>query len=264
MRCNFRIGQQAADVEFFDSQTDDLFINGTFGWPANKANNLPSGGPAPPIAVPGIRVKATLSDQVTVFGAVFNGNAARPGEGDPQLRDNHGLAFRVNDPPWLIGQVRWSYDLDFGRGPLAGNFTPGGWYHTGQFDDQRFTAQGALDCRSQRDRYRRKTSRQFRSFAVVEQTLYRPPSVTEKGVSASVPGVTAFARIAYSPPDRNLIDLYLDGGIGLSGLVPGRPLDRFGMAVAYMRISDSARNLDRDSQFFRRPAEPGAQQRDAD
>ena len=93
--------------------------------------------------MPGIRVKATLSDQVTVFGAVFNGNAARPGEGDPQLRDNHGLAFRVNDPPWLIGQVRWSYDLDFGRGPLAGNFTPGGWYHTGQFDDQRFTAQGA-------------------------------------------------------------------------------------------------------------------------
>ena len=139
---NFRIGQQAADVEFFDSQTDDLFINGTFGWPANKANNLPSGGPAPPIAVPGIRVKATLSDQVTVFGAVFNGNAARPGDGDPQLRDNHGLAFRVNDPPWLIGQVRWSYDLDFGRGLLAGNFTPGGWYHTGRFDDQRFTAQG--------------------------------------------------------------------------------------------------------------------------
>ena len=101
---SFRVGQQAADVEFFDSQTDDLFINGTFGWPANKANNLPSGGPAPPIAVPGIRVKATLSDQVTVFGAVFNGNAARPGDGDPQLRDNHGLAFRVNDPPWLIGQ----------------------------------------------------------------------------------------------------------------------------------------------------------------
>ena len=111
---NIRVGQQAADVEFFDSQTDDLFINGTFGWPANKANNLPSGGPAPPIAVPGIRVKATLSDQITVFGAVFNGNAARPGDGDPQLRDNHGLAFRVNDPPWLIGQVRWSYDLDFG------------------------------------------------------------------------------------------------------------------------------------------------------
>jgi porin len=62
--------------------------------------------------------------------------------------------------------------------------------------------------------------------------------------------VTAFARIAYSPPDRNLIDLYIDGGIGVSGLVSGRPADRFGMAVAYMRISGAARSLDRDSQFF--------------
>src|SRR6202163_4982669 len=91
---NIRIGQQAADVEFFDSETDDLFINGTFGWPAIKATNLPAGGPAPPIAALGIRVKAMLSDRITFFGGVFNGSAARPGEGDPQLRDNHGLAFR--------------------------------------------------------------------------------------------------------------------------------------------------------------------------
>ena len=61
-RLNIRAGQQAADVEFFDSQTDDLFINGTFGWPAIKATNLPAGGPAPPIAVPGIRIKAALTE----------------------------------------------------------------------------------------------------------------------------------------------------------------------------------------------------------
>jgi porin len=47
-----------------------------------------------------------------------------------------------------------------------------------------------------------------------------------------------------------LIDLYLDGGIGFVGFVPGRPLDRFGMAVAYMRISNADRNLDRDTQLF--------------
>ena len=247
---NIRVGQQAADVEFFDSQTDDLFINGTFGWPANKANNLPAGGPAPPIAVPGIRVKATLSDQITVFGAVFNGNAARPGDGDPQLRDNHGLAFRVNDPPWLIGQVRWSYDIDVGGRPLRRQFHAGSLVSFRTIRRSALHRAGPLDRRSRRDRHRRKASRQFRNFAVVEQTLYRPASVTEKGVSASVPGVTAFARIAYSPPDRNLIDLYVDGGIGFIGLVPGRPLDRFGMAVAYMRISSAARNLDRDTQFF--------------
>lgn len=247
---SIRGGQQAADVEFFDSQTDDLFVNGTFGWPAGKATNLPAGGPAPPIAVPGIRVKAALSDQITVFGAVFNGNAARPGDGDPQLRDNHGLAFRVNDPPWVIGQVRWDYEISFGGRPLAGNFTPGAWHHFGQFDDQRFTTQGLSIADPSGTGIAAKLRGNFGVFAVVEQTLYRPESVTQKGVSASVPGVTAFVRIAYSPPDRNLIDLYLDGGIGFAGMVPGRPLDRFGMAVAYMRISNAARNLDRDVQFF--------------
>jgi porin len=74
--------------------------------------------------------------------------------------------------------------------------------------------------------------------------------VTDKSISASLPGITAFGRIAYSPPDRNLIDLYLDGGIGFVGFVPGRPLDRFGAAIAYMRISNTARNLDIDTQFF--------------
>ncbi len=247
---NIRAGQQAADVEFFDSETDDLFINGTFGWPAIKATNLPAGGPAPPIAVPGIRVKAALSDRITAFGAVFNGNAARPGDGDSQLRDNHGLAFRVNDAPWVIGQVRWDYDIEIGGRALPGNFTPGGWRHFGQFDDQRFTAQGLSIADPSGTGIAAKLRGNFGIFAVVEQTLYRPASVTEKGVSASLPGVTVFGRIAYSPPDRNLIDLYLDGGIGFAGLVPGRPLDRFGMAVAYMRISNADRNLDRDIQVF--------------
>jgi porin len=247
---NIRVGQQAADVEFFDSQTDDLFINSTFGWPAIMASNLPAGGPSPPIAVPGIRVKAALSDRITVFGAVFNGNPARPGDGDPQLRDNHGLAFRINDPPWFIGQVRFDYDIDIGGRPLAGNFTPGGWYHTGQFDDQRFTAQGLSIADPSGTGLAAKLRGNFGIFATIEQTLYRPPSVTEKGVSNSLPGVTVFGRIAYSPPDRNLIDLYLDGGIGFVGLVPGRPLDRIGMGIAYMQISGADRNLDRDTQFF--------------
>ena len=104
----------------------------------------------------------------------------------------------------------------------------GGWYHSGQFDDQRFTAQGPSIADPSGTGIAAKLRGNFGIFAVVEQTLYRPPSVTEKGVSNSLPGVTVFGRIAYSPPDRNLIDLYLDGGIGFVGLAPERPLDRIG------------------------------------
>lgn len=247
---NIRVGQQAADVEFFDSQTDDLFINATFGWPAIKATNLPAGGPSPPIAAMGIRAVAKLSEQVTAFAAVFNGDPTRPGTGDPQLRDNHGLAFRVDASPWVIGQVRYDYEIDLAGRPLAGNFTPGGWHHFGSFDDQRFTAQGVSIADPNGTGVPGKLRGNFGVFAVLEQTLYRPPSVKEKGVSNSLPGITAFARIAYSPPDRNLIDLYLDSGIGFVGLVPGRPVDRFGFGIAYMRISNADRSLDRDTQFF--------------
>ncbi|WP_245444344.1 carbohydrate porin [Bradyrhizobium sp. Y36] len=249
-RLNIRAGQQAADVEFFDSQTDDLFINGTFGWPAIKASNLPAGGPAPPIAVPGIRIKAALTDRITAYGAVFNGDPSGPGEADPQLRDHHGLAFRVNDPPWVIGQVRFNYDIDIGSRPLAGNFTPGAWKHYGSFDSQRFTPQGQSIADPDGSGIAAKLRGNYGIFAVIEQVLYRPPSVTENSTSASLPGITAFGRIAYSPPDRNLIDLYLDGGIGFVGFTPGRPLDRFGVAMAYMRISNTARNLDLDIQAF--------------
>jgi len=249
-RLNIRAGQQAADVEFFDSQTDDLFINGTFGWPAIKASNLPAGGPAPPIAVPGIRIKAALTDNITAFGAVFNGDPSGPGDQDPQLRDHHGLAFRVNDPPWVIGQVRFNYDIDIGGRPLAGNFTPGAWKHYGSFDSQRFTAEGLSIADPGGSGVPARLRGNYGIFAVIEQVLYRPPEVKDNTTSASLPGVTAFGRIAYSPPDRNLIDLYVDGGIGFVGFTPGRPLDRFGVAMAYMRISNTARNLDIDTQAF--------------
>ncbi|MET4514670.1 carbohydrate porin [Bradyrhizobium sp. I1.7.5] len=249
-RLNIRAGQQAADVEFFDSQTDDLFINGTFGWPAIKASNLPAGGPAPPIAVPGIRIKAALTDNITAFGAVFNGDPSGPGDQDPQLRDHHGLAFRVNDPPWVIGQVRFNYDIDIGGRPLAGNFTPGAWKHYGSFDSQRFTAEGLSIADPGGSGVPARLRGNYGIFAVIEQVLYRPPEVKDNTTSASLPGVTAFGRIAYSPPDRNLIDLYVDGGIGFVGFTPGRPLDRFGVAMTYMRISNTARNLDIDTQAF--------------
>jgi porin len=249
-KLTIKVGQQAADVDFFDSRTDDLFVNGTFGWPAIKASNLPAGGPAPPIAVPGIRVKAEVAEKVTVYAAIFNGTASAPGDGDPQLRDNHGLAFRVNDDPWLIGQTRFEYDINVGSSQLPGSFTPGGWYHLGKFDDQRFTADRISQAGPTGTGMPAKLRGNYGIFAVLEQTLYRASSSKEQGVSASEPGITMFMRGAYSPPDRNLIDVYADSGIQFSGFVKGRPADRFGFAVAYMHISGAAQSLDRDAQAF--------------
>jgi len=245
-----KIGQQAADADFFDSKTDDLFINGTFGWPAIDAVNLPAGGPSPPIAVPGFSVKAKLAPDITAFAAIFNGDPAEPGSSDAQLRDHHGLAFRLDVPPWIIGQVEYDYMLKIAGMNLPASITPGAWYHSGNFDDQRFDIEGLSLADPSGTGVPARLNGNYGIFVTLEQTLYRPLGDKVKEVSASTPGVTAFARAAYCPPDRNLIDYYFDGGVGIAGLVPGRQSDRFGTAIAYMHISSAVTALDLDSQSF--------------
>jgi porin len=242
-RLQIRVGQQAADVEFFDSTYDDLFINSSVGWPAILGINLPSGGPSPPLAVPGIRVKARLSDQLTSYIAIFDGNAAGPGTGDPQIRNPNGLAFRVNDPPLLIGQLKYGFRLgDEGAG-LPAAIVAGGWYHAGAFNDQRFTAQGLSRANPIGSGVPGQLQTDHGLFILYEQLLSRVAAGSDKGVGF-------FVRASASPSDRNLIDLYLDGGVEFSRVVPSRPNDRFGIALEYIRISDAAGQLDRDVQLF--------------
>src|SRR5262249_18821454 len=73
-RLPIRAGQIAADDEFFVSQSATLFINASFGWPSILGINLPSGGPAYPLATPGIRLKQALSPEWTFMAGIFNGD----------------------------------------------------------------------------------------------------------------------------------------------------------------------------------------------
>jgi porin len=97
-----RAGQLAADTEFINAKYTDVFTNASLGWPAIASVNLPSGGPSPPLAALGARLRANVSDNITLAAAIFDGDAAGPGLGDPQLRNNAGLNFRINDPPPVI------------------------------------------------------------------------------------------------------------------------------------------------------------------
>ena len=63
-----KVGQLAADTEFILSEGGGFFLNGTWGWPSITAADLPSGGPAYPLATPGVRVAVTPKRQVPAFG----------------------------------------------------------------------------------------------------------------------------------------------------------------------------------------------------
>jgi porin len=113
-KISIRAGQLTTQVaptqEFFVSQYGSLFVNATFGWPAITSINLPSGGPSYPLATPGIRLKVSPNDQLTILAAVFNGDPAGPGPGDPQRRNTTGTSFRLNDPPLFMGEINFAYN----------------------------------------------------------------------------------------------------------------------------------------------------------
>jgi porin len=246
---SLRAGQLAADTEFMNAKYTDVFINSSLGWPAITSVNLPSGGPSPPLTALGALLRANLTDNWTVSAAIFDGDAAGPGPEDPQLRDNHGVNFRINDPPLAIGEVQYIWNGKKGDPGLDGKFKLGGWRHFGDFSDQRFTAEGASIANPFSSGMPANLSGNFAIYSVFEQKIYRVGGDDDRGIGI-------FARVLSSPSDRNLIDRYADGGIELIGLSDARPKDKFGIAAGYAHVSSRARALDMDFQQLMGPNWP--------
>jgi porin len=108
---SIRAGQLAADAEFITSRFANPMA-ATYGWPAIFALNMPSGGPAPPLAAMGVRLKAILNDNITLLGAVFDGNAAGAGTDSPESRDRYGVNFRIIDPPLVLAEAQFAYNQE--------------------------------------------------------------------------------------------------------------------------------------------------------
>ena len=238
-----RVGQMGIDTEFLTSSTAGLFINSTFGWPGLAAANLPSGGPAYPFATPGVRVKYTPTDSVTLLAAIFNGDPAGKGQGDPEFRNLHGTLFPLNNAPLLIGEAQYAYNQ--GKDDkFAGTVKLGGWLHTGRFTDQNQTTDGLSLADPASNGVPLAHHTNFSIYGVIDQQLYR--------IAGDDPrkGANLFFRVMASPDDRNLLNFYADGGVTFNGFVPGRPDDTFGLAGAYGRFSDASRAFDRNAVFF--------------
>lgn len=238
-----RIGQLAADGEFFASDTGKPFLSND--WPTITGANLPSGGPAYPLATPGIRLRYEAGADLSALVAVFNGDP-----GDQRVVNRHGTNFRIGDPPLVMAEIQMRRNQEAETPALAGTLKLGGYRHFGRFDDLRFGADGLRLA----DRSSLGTARRLRGtsgvYAVADQQLYRP----DGGGPSS--GVSVYARVSASPSDRNPIDLWADGGVVVAGLIPGRPDDLFGASVIYARISEAARNFDRDRVNLQASEEP--------
>ena len=245
-----RVGQFTAAQEFFGSDNANLFVNSTFGWPVHAADDLPSGGPAFPEATPGARIEYTPNDNLTFRAAIFDGNPAGPGNGNPIQRDPFGLALRVNDSPFFIVEVEHAtgqrqlgtsqnnsrQEGDSASAPvrqtsgttLPGSVKLGAWLDTGTFADERFDAAGGLLAVSGGPPLQHWGN--YAIYGVVDQMLWRLPGGTDQGLNV-------FLRATAAPSDRNLIDLYMDGGFTFKGPLASRSDDVIGIGFAFARIS---------------------------
>ena len=243
-KLGIRVGQMAADQEFIISQYANLFINHTFGWNTLPSADLPSGGPAYPLATPGVRLRYIPNDHVAVLLAVLNGNPAGPGVGFPQARDASGTAFRLSDGVFVIGEVQATVTLGTDERKLPGTFKLGAYYDSQTFPDQRSNSLGVSLARVTNDpgslavlgRNRRGN---WSVYGVADQLVWRPEGAKDGGIGT-------FLRLQGAPGDRNPVNFYVDAGVTWKGIVPGRDSDTAGIAFALARTSDTAALLDAD------------------
>lgn len=248
---SIRIGQLAADTEFFISDFGALYLNATFGWPNILAANLPSTGPNYPLATPGVRLKVTPNDQITLLAGLYNGDPSGAGfTGLQEVLDPSGVNFRLRDPPLMIAEAQYRYNQDKTSAGLAGTAKLGAWYHFGAFVDQRYGADG-LSLANPASNHNPLTHwGDYGVYGVIDQMVWRLPGDEPKK------GVGVFTFASASPSERNVADFYVDGGVNFIGLWDKRPDDMFGLAVAYSPVSPSVSGLDADRAYFAKAALP--------
>ena len=242
-KASLRIGQIAFDDEFYISQYAAGFVNSSFGCPDTLSNDLPSGGPCYPFAVPGARFRLAPTSDLTFSAAVFSGNPAPSGPGNPQIRNSSGINFLIGEGGFMpIAELAYSFDEEPITSTYLSDVKLGAWYHTGEFPDQRRDSSGLPLANPASNGIPAMHGSNFGAYLVVDKMLWRRPDTAAQGLAA-------FFRLGYAPPDRNLFSLEVDAGLTFKGLFPNRELDILGVGVVYGRIG-YARRLDQDQVLF--------------
>jgi porin len=234
-----KIGQQSLDQDFLVTEDSSIFLNALTGWPAVPSNDFYAGSPVYPLSSLGIRLEAKPADKVTVLAGVFDDNPpGGPFLNDPQTRDGEASGTRFNLGTGALSLV----ELQYAATPmdLSGTYKFGLWYDTGPFPDQRFDTAGRSLAAPGSTGVPRMHPGNYGAYAVLEQTVWqhKPHSLA------------LYARAVGAPGDRNLVEFSFDAGFLLTGPLPGRDKDRFGIGYGIAKVSGTAAALDRDVALF--------------
>lgn len=236
-----KLGQVSADEDFATSNSAGKLLNGAFGWPVLNASDMPSGGPAYPLATLGVVSAIYLKPQVVVRGGLFSGDpAGRDCQGDPQVCNFHGTTFSSTGGALLMAELAYELNPDGAAVGPSASYKLGGWYHTSTFADERYGLSSwgsVVPLASPQAVGPVMHSGNWGVYALVDRTLL-------EGNGTKVDG---FLRGQLAPSDRNLVAWEVDAGLAFTGLLPARKDDTLTVGVSHSGISHAASGLDRDT-----------------
>jgi len=208
---SLKVGEIAADSEFFDSSTASVFVNSTFGTFTLVANNLtdPHNSPIYPLAAPAVRLIVQPLPQFAFQCGVFDGNS------ESQPANSSGTAFPLNagSGVLLLAEAAYLVNQQPNDQGLQATYKLGTFVHTGDF--------AAWNPQSG------ERGTDYGIYGIVDQQLYSRNGKT----------IAVFLQPGYAPPGVNLVEWYAAGGINLTGFVPGRAADVMGVAMARSQVS---------------------------
>lgn len=234
-RLNLRLGQEGANDEFMVTQYGALFINSSFGFPAVTASDLPSGGPNYPLATPFIRLRYDTGGGISLATALFNGDPAPLGPGDPQRRDASGTAFRLNGHALGIAELAFTPPAML----LKGTYKFGAWFHSARFTDPYLDTAGLPLASAASTGVPLQHDHNYGFYAVADQMVWHRGKDADQGIGL-------FMEIMGAPGDRNGTNLSIEAGLNWNAPFPERENDLAGLAIAWQGISPASRAYSRD------------------
>ncbi|EUK18040.1 carbohydrate porin [Commensalibacter papalotli (ex Servin-Garciduenas et al. 2014)] len=254
-----RIGKLALDQEFNISDYAALFMNSSFGWSMVSSLDTYSGGVAYPLAAPGIRFAFQPNENWTNLFAITNDNPndvsfcnpSGPFTCDPQSKHLSGTRFNFTTGVFIINELQYHLNPapadekdDSKSYGYPGTYKLGAYFDSAGFPDQRYNAQRLLLAASDTDQTKYMHNNSWSVYGIADQMIWRNHDKKHS--------IGLFGRIQTSPGDRSPVNLGGDGGIVYKGIF-GREDDSLGLGWGFGRMSDRARQYDRD---YRRLNDP--------
>jgi porin len=194
------LGMHDLNRDFYALEFGGLFFNSSFGIGPDVSQTIPS---IFPTAAPGLRYSFLPESGHYLHAAVYDGIV-----GDPDNAEGTHVQFNDGDGAFSIVEGGF-ISSEQGYAKLG----MGLWHHSAEFID--FSETPRDD--------------NMGAYLIAESQLWR----SQRGVQ-----VGGFVQLGFAKEDRNQVVRYQGVGLNFAGLVPGRPDDVAGIAVAHARNGD--------------------------